>query len=1042
MQRRLGLGSFGSCYLVKRMVAPCAGSLFVLKKVSLLGKDNAARMEASREVHLMAQLNSPFVVRYHDCFVEENTLHVVMEYCSEGDLSQLLRRDGPLGEPTVRRFAAHILLGLAHLHERGVVHRDIKGANILLGRLARSPRTRVLKLADFGASRRLTAAAIGKDDEAAGASYRGTVLWMAPEVIRSFGNAAAEGFDAILWEKADVWSVGCTVVEMVTAQSPWALCNDGAGFGNSVAALEHIATTASRPPVPDSLGGECLGLLYRCFLRDPRCRPDISGLLLDPFVAAAVQAERRQHCRLASPRSGASTRRGRSASGAAKNGRNGATKEHLPTRAGRRARLHPRIPVLDFSKLPREPERAATLYKDGVNVAKRIAAGTYVKKKSRSRAQHAFLSALTQGSRSPRSPGNSSLSSIASQISDGEGAPGSRRKRAKEPDAADSLATASWRPTQRRSKGNGKCRGASGAASGRLLSADVFAWPTKAREFGERTAGNNRAFVPLQRSQPDQDGKLFSTVLPQARSDRARARVGTERFLGDIRYATDNDEDTLSVTSALSAASAPTRDRRSRHHGQANWDGDIARPHSSKLVFDFGDGDWRRDNSSGRRSAPPAAVHSLDGDSGAGYAAGSASVTSKPAPNSSVFGLSGLMQMPRSAPVSPATSRTNSRAASPVSQCESGSIPMEFDEERTSNGSDLRTRTSLRRTRSSGSLGGGGGMPQRRTGRHMRRSSRTPSPRNLDPLPHRGAMPLSAARLFVSPASLAQHVTFPPESPPSDEKMRRFARPPAADRGEALTHRPGLPPVQVSSSANDDGAEGRSRHDLRRDGHDRAEEEEEARARRRERKSHRKKHRRRGKRSNRRKRGGASSRRDDATGEPPAPTAADAATAPAPSVGLGGALERSRYDDVGTFGVPAAPSFPPVVEVSETARHILLWWVQTARRHRAEQHARQQRWWQNWWRHRAWTDAYSEAYWHYYWHYYAHYQNDGDTGTTNCELQQPRALGGGGSEGEDTHADWGLHDWQEVQHQQDGDDDGKCGKCYYYSPTRFLPTRA
>ena len=445
-------------------------------------------------------------------------------------------------------------------------------------------------------------------------SIRGTVLWMAPEVIRSFGNgtdrdpAAAD----VHWEKADVWSVGCTVVEMVTAQSPWALCNDGAGFGNSVAALEHITTTTSRPPVPDSLGGSCLGILYRCFLRDPRRRPGAADLLLDPFVAAAVQIERRRHWH---PRpSPHSTRHATHPAGpsAVSDGEGAPPQKRRALRGSRRASLRRRVPVLDFSKLPREAEIPPPLYKDGVNVARRIAAGKYVKKKSRSRAQHAFLSALTQGSQSPRSPSNSSLSSIASQTSDGEGAAGIRRNRAQEPDA-DNLATAGWRPNQRSQR-----RGASNAKGRGQTSSSIspfYSWPMKPRGAGGEpegmravVGGSNRAFAPLQFAGDrlrDQGGKGFASEAVQQRGDRAHERPRLNAGGGRRGAANDYDEETLSVASAISVASAPTRGR--------NRDGDVERPHSARLVFDFRNGDWRRDGSGRRSATPPSADYPFDG---------------------------------------------------------------------------------------------------------------------------------------------------------------------------------------------------------------------------------------------------------------------------------------------------------------------------------------------------------------------------------------------------------------------------------------------
>ena len=146
--------------------------------------------------------------------------------CAVVSLTSSCSRFGHLNETIVRIYTKQILTGLAFLHAHGVVHRDVKGANILVDRSGEA------KLADFGASRYL-----GKqgDPAAQGAqSLRGTPAFMlsrisqeplflslnfyyrapllqAPEVIRQLGYG----------RKSDVWSVGCTVIEMITGKPPW-----------------------------------------------------------------------------------------------------------------------------------------------------------------------------------------------------------------------------------------------------------------------------------------------------------------------------------------------------------------------------------------------------------------------------------------------------------------------------------------------------------------------------------------------------------------------------------------------------------------------------------------------------------------------------------------------------------------------------------------------------------------------------------------------------------------------------------------------------
>lgn len=123
-----------------------------------------------------------------------------------------------------------VLHGLAYLHARAILHRDIKGANVLVDAGG------VCKLADFGASKlvELSGGSVGGGDSVAspGAlnySLKGTPYWMAPEVIKQVGHG----------KPADLWSVGCTAVEMLTARPPWS------HFNNQIAALFHIAQSTA-----------------------------------------------------------------------------------------------------------------------------------------------------------------------------------------------------------------------------------------------------------------------------------------------------------------------------------------------------------------------------------------------------------------------------------------------------------------------------------------------------------------------------------------------------------------------------------------------------------------------------------------------------------------------------------------------------------------------------------------------------------------------------------------------------------------------------
>ena len=138
------------------------------------------------------------------------------------------------------KYAYQILLGLNYLHDNGIAHRDIKGANVLLSAAGEDGHC---KLADFGASKRVEANSIVS-------GLKGTPHWMAPEVIKGQQNDHG-------WKKADVWSIGCTAIEMVTGKMPWPM------FPNPMAAMYHIAN-GERPPVDIDLSPDADSFLEAC----------------------------------------------------------------------------------------------------------------------------------------------------------------------------------------------------------------------------------------------------------------------------------------------------------------------------------------------------------------------------------------------------------------------------------------------------------------------------------------------------------------------------------------------------------------------------------------------------------------------------------------------------------------------------------------------------------------------------------------------------------------------------------------------------------
>ncbi len=184
----IGRGAFGVVFdgLQASTGTRCALKSFPLAK---LGPEGVADLRA--EVALLQKLHHRNIVKYMDSLATEDMFYIVLELVEDGSLAGAIKRLGPLrDEAVVAAYVAQVLRGLAYLHAQRVVHRDIKGANILV------TRDGCVKLADFGVAK-----TVHPDGQGTlSADVVGTPYWMAPEVIQMEGSAAP----------CDVWSVGAT----------------------------------------------------------------------------------------------------------------------------------------------------------------------------------------------------------------------------------------------------------------------------------------------------------------------------------------------------------------------------------------------------------------------------------------------------------------------------------------------------------------------------------------------------------------------------------------------------------------------------------------------------------------------------------------------------------------------------------------------------------------------------------------------------------------------------------------------------------------
>ncbi|XP_044470196.1 mitogen-activated protein kinase kinase kinase 3 isoform X2 [Mangifera indica] len=241
-----------------------SGQMCAIKEVRVVSDDQSSKeslKQLNQEINLLSQLSHPNIVRYYGSELAEETLSVYLEYVSGGSIYKLLQEYGPFKEPVIQTYTRQILSGLAYLHARNTVHRDIKGANILV-----DPHGEI-KLADFGMAKHITACS-------SMLSFKGSPYWMAPEVVMN-----TNGYSLTV----DIWSLGCTILEMATSKPPW---NQYEG----VAAIFKIGNSKDIPEIPDHLSSDAKSFIRQCLQRDPSARPTAAQLLDHPFVRDPTSA--------------------------------------------------------------------------------------------------------------------------------------------------------------------------------------------------------------------------------------------------------------------------------------------------------------------------------------------------------------------------------------------------------------------------------------------------------------------------------------------------------------------------------------------------------------------------------------------------------------------------------------------------------------------------------------------------------------------------------------------------------------------------------
>ncbi|XP_058585864.1 serine/threonine-protein kinase Nek11 isoform X5 [Neofelis nebulosa] len=262
VQQKLGSGSFGTVYLVSDKKAKQGEELKVLKEISVGELNPNETVQANLEAQLLSKLDHPAIVKFHASFVEQDNFCIITEYCEGRDLDCKIQEYKEAGktfpESQIIEWFIQLLLGVDYMHERRILHRDLKSKNIFL-------KNNLLKIGDFGVSRLL----MGSCDLAT--TLTGTPHYMSPEALKH------QGYNT----KSDIWSLACILYEMC--------CMNHAFTGSSFLSIVLKIVEGDTPSLPQRYPRELNTIMERMLNKSPSLRPSAIEILKIPYIDEQLQ---------------------------------------------------------------------------------------------------------------------------------------------------------------------------------------------------------------------------------------------------------------------------------------------------------------------------------------------------------------------------------------------------------------------------------------------------------------------------------------------------------------------------------------------------------------------------------------------------------------------------------------------------------------------------------------------------------------------------------------------------------------------------------